>query len=273
VTLKKQVKDFKDLRHFVQGYEPEEVLNLYLDEVTRVGVEHKDPRHLKEIVRFMVCIYNAWSDGKKIYVCGNGGSSANAQHFATDLIKLGVPVHCLNDNQSAMTMLVNDEGWDDVYTSQLNGFKNGDVLVCFSVHGGIGEAKAGKWSQNLIKAIDYARKAGGVVLGFVGGNGGAIRRMADVSIKVESNETPIIESYHSIFAHLIVEMLHQCRPVKFCSRCNAIRNSEVPECKCGEVEFNYAIGVVGNIEDWKKILNENQLKTFIDGDKKFTPLG
>jgi D-sedoheptulose 7-phosphate isomerase len=226
----------------------------YLNEIKSIGVQHSDDRHIKEIVKVFVYIYEAWMRSNTIYVCGNGGSSANSSHFTTDLVKLGVPVQCLDDNPSTLTMLVNDSGWENVYTEQMSGFKNGDVLVCFSVHGGIGEAKAGKWSQNLIKAMEHAQKLGGVVLGFVGGNGGVIRRYADASIKVESNSTPLIESYHSVFAHLIVELLKVCRPVRMCVKCKSIRESSEPECKCGEACYEYARGVWGNIEDWKKLL-------------------
>jgi D-sedoheptulose 7-phosphate isomerase len=123
----------------------DDLIQNYLEEIKVIA----NRISTSNIARIAVILYEAWASERTIYLCGNGGSSSTASHFTCDLVKLGIKAQCLNDNPSILTMLTNDNGFDNLYTEQLNGIKQGDVLVCFSVHGGRGEDKAGKWSQNL----------------------------------------------------------------------------------------------------------------------------
>ncbi len=109
-----------------------------------------------------------------------------------------------------MSALINDEGFDNLFCEQLkNLFREGDVLICISVHGGAGKDKASLWSQNLIKAMKYAKELGGKTLGFSGFDGGPMKEIADVCIVVPANSTPHVESFHLALEHLICSCLRE----------------------------------------------------------------
>ena len=162
-------------------------------------------------------LFDAWKNGNSVYFCGNGGSAGTANHFMCDLFKVTViegkkrfKAYCLNDNVPLMTALINDEGWDNLYIEQLkNLFEKGDVLICLSVHGGSGRDKAGAWSQNLLKAIDYVNKNGGKTIGFAGFDGGAMKDIATVSVVVPFDATPHVEAFHVVLQHLIAFRLKE----------------------------------------------------------------
>ena len=162
-------------------------------------------------------LFDAWKNGNSVYFCGNGGSAGTANHFMCDLFKVTVvegkkrfKAYCLNDNVPLMTALINDDGWDNLYIEQLkNLFEKGDVLICLSVHGGSGRDKAGAWSQNLLKAMDYAKKKGGKTIGFAGFDGGAMKDLADVCVIVPFNATPHVEAFHVVLQHLIASRLRE----------------------------------------------------------------
>ena len=156
-------------------------------------------------------LFNAWKNGNKIFVMGNGGSASTATHFACDLSKVTIvgnkkrfKVLGLNDNIPLVSALTNDDGWSEIYVEQLkNHFQKGDVVIAFSVHGGSGKDKAGAWSQNLLKALQFAKDNGGVAVGFSGFDGGAMKDLADICIIVPFNSTPHVESFHLVLEHLI----------------------------------------------------------------------
>ena len=162
-------------------------------------------------------LFDAWKNGNSGYFCGNGGSAGTANHFMCDLFKVTVvegkkrfKAYCLNDNVPLMTALINDDGWDNLYIEQLkNLFEKGDILICLSVHGGSGRDKAGAWSQNLLKAMDYAKKKGGKTIGFACFDGGAMKDLADVCVIVPFNATPHVEAFHVVLQHLIATRLRE----------------------------------------------------------------
>lgn len=156
-------------------------------------------------------LFDAWAKGKKVFVIGNGGSSSTAMHFASDLNKCTISpgkkrmrVMSLVDNTPLVSALTNDDGWDNIYTEQLKNFyEQGDLIAAFSVHGGAGKDKAGAWSQNLLKAMQYVKDNGGKAIGFAGFDGGAMKEMADACIVVPYNTTPHVEAFHVVLHHLI----------------------------------------------------------------------
>ena len=170
-----------------------------------------------DIDKAIELLFDAWKNGKQVFFCGNGGSAGTANHFMCDLFKVTIvegkkrfKAHCLNDNVPLMTALINDDGWDNLYIEQLkNLFEKGDVLICLSVHGGAGRDKAGAWSQNLLKAMDYAKGKGGKTIGFAGFDGGAMKELADVSVVVPFNATPHVEAFHVVLQHLITFRLKE----------------------------------------------------------------
>ncbi len=165
----------------------------------------------KAIDRVIELLFSTWQRGNTVFTCGNGGSAGTATHFAADLFKCtiapGQPrlrVISLVDNIPLVSALVNDDGWDNVYVEQLKTlFCPGDVVLGISVHGGSGRDKAGLWSQNLLRAMQYARDHSGYAVGFSGFDGGAMKELADVCVVVPYNTTPHVESFHVVLHHLV----------------------------------------------------------------------
>ncbi len=161
--------------------------------------------------RAIDALFAAWVRGSTIFTCGNGGSAGTAQHLAADLFKCtiapGQPrlrAMSLVDNVPLVSALTNDDGWDRIYEEQLKTwFRRGDVVLAISVHGGSGRDKAELWSQNLLRALQYAREHGGTAIGFSGFDGGAMRELCDVSVVVPYNTTPHVEAFHVVLHHLV----------------------------------------------------------------------
>lgn len=172
---------------------------------------------VEDIDRAIELLFKAWGNGSQVFTCGNGGSASTATHFACDLAKTTIVegkkrfrACCLNDNIPLMSAIINDEGWGNLYQEQLKSqFKEGDVLICLSVHGGAGQDKAGLWSQNLLKAMRYVRENGGKTIGLSGFDGGPMKEIADACIVVPANSTPQVESFHLALEHLICSCLRQ----------------------------------------------------------------
>ncbi|HET7876443.1 MAG TPA: SIS domain-containing protein [Methylomirabilota bacterium] len=168
-----------------------------------------------DIDRAIEILYAAWQEGRTVFTAGNGGSAGTATHLAADLCKMtAIPGRprlralSLVDNIPLVSALVNDDGWDNIYTELLETFyKPGDVLITISVHGGKGRDKAGAWSQNLMKAIDYVKRRGGTTIGLAGFDGGAMREVCDVCVVVPYDTTPHVEGFHVVLHHLIAYCL------------------------------------------------------------------
>ena len=185
----------------------------YLAEVTQIA---KDLDR-GAIDRAIGILYEAWKEDKQVFVVGNGGSASTSTHFACDLNKWvsdeadrKFRAFALVDNIPLMSALTNDNGWGEVYVEQLrNFFRTGDVLVAISVHGGSGSDKAGPWSQNLLKAVKYAKENGGKVVGLSGFDGGVLKTAADACVVVPAQSTPHVEGMHLVLTHLMSEQLRE----------------------------------------------------------------
>jgi D-sedoheptulose 7-phosphate isomerase len=190
-----------------------EFIENYLSEISEVIKKIS----VEDIDRAIEILFQAWKDGRRVYTCGNGGSASTATHFACDLVKTvasegkrGLKAECLNDNIPLMLALVNDEGFENLFIEQLKTkFQKGDVIICISVHGGAGKDRAGLWSQNLLKAMKYARDNGGKAIGLSGFDGGPMKQIADACIVVPANSTPYVESLHLAVEHLICSCLKE----------------------------------------------------------------
>lgn len=165
----------------------------------------------EDIDRAIEALYRAWTERRTVFVAGNGGSAGTATHFAADLNKMiAIPgksrlrAMSLGDNVPLVSAIVNDDGWENLYTEQLENFYSpGDVLVTISVHGGKGKDKAGAWSQNLVKAIEWVKARGGTTIGLAGFDGGVMREICAICIVVPYRTTPHVEGFHVVLHHLI----------------------------------------------------------------------
>jgi D-sedoheptulose 7-phosphate isomerase len=187
--------------------------NSYLNEVAEIA-NKLDRDVIDQTIDLLI---DAWKNDSQIFVIGNGGSASTATHFACDLNKWvsdradrKFRAFALVDNIPLVSALTNDNGWGDVYSEQLrNFFRKGDVLVAISVHGGSGSDRAGPWSQNLLKAVKYAKDNGGKVLGLAGFDGGVLKTAADACIVVPAESTPHVEGMHLVLTHLMAEQLRE----------------------------------------------------------------
>jgi D-sedoheptulose 7-phosphate isomerase len=145
-------------------------------------------------------IISAIKQGHKILIFGNGGSAADAQHIAAELVgklyikRRSLPAIALTTNTSSLTAIANDFGYDDTFAMQVAGLAQaGDVVIGISTSG---------QSPNVIKAIQEAKKLGAVTVGFTG-EGGELSRIADIALKVPSKDTARIQEIHITAGHLI----------------------------------------------------------------------
>lgn len=143
--------------------------------------------------------------GGKVFFCGNGGSAADAQHLAAELIgrfmleRAPLSAWALTVNTSALTAIGNDYTYDDVFSRQLRGLgRSGDVLVGISTSGN---------SRNIIRTIEAAREMDIAVIGLTGETGGIMAALCDVCLKVPSVSTPRIQEMHIAVGHLICELV------------------------------------------------------------------
>ncbi|MFC1914664.1 SIS domain-containing protein [Chloroflexota bacterium] len=193
--------------------ENREFIEKYLQEVKEIA----DAIPVVNIDKAIELLFLAWQNGNQVFICGNGGSASTATHFACDLAKTtAIPdkkrfrTECLNDNIPLMLAIINDDGFNNLFYEQLrNKFQKGDILICISVHGGSGKDKAGLWSQNLLKAMNYVKENGGKNIGLSGFDGGAMKEIADTCIVVPMNSTPHVESFHLVLEHIICSRLRQ----------------------------------------------------------------
>ena len=145
--------------------------------------------------------------GHRIFLCGNGGSAADAQHIAAELIgrfvndRRALPAIALTTDTSALTAIGNDYGYDEVFSRQVEGLcREGDVLIAISTSGN---------SDNVLKAIDTAHRAGASVIGLSGKSGGALVAKCDVSLVVPSDVTARIQEMHIVIGHLICALVEE----------------------------------------------------------------
>ncbi|HEV2508989.1 D-sedoheptulose 7-phosphate isomerase [Bosea sp. (in: a-proteobacteria)] len=139
--------------------------------------------------------------GRKIILCGNGGSAADAQHLAAELMgrflkdRRPLPALALTVDTSALTAIGNDYGFDQVFARQLRGIGvAGDVLIGISTSGN---------SVNVVKALETARALGISTVGMTGSGGGAMTSLCDMCLKVPSDQTNHIQEMHIAIGHLL----------------------------------------------------------------------
>lgn len=188
----------------------------YIDSFLKGIIEICNKISQKDIDQTVEHLFNAWWNKNNVFLIGNGGSSASAIHFTADLNNTTVKINgahpfqalSLTDNMVRFSALVNDMGWENVYTEQLkNYFKPGDVVFAISVHGGTGKDMASAWSQNLVKALKYSQDNGGKTLALAGFDGGLMKKMCDACIVIPYNTTPHVEGFYGVVHHLITERL------------------------------------------------------------------
>ncbi len=159
------------------------------------------------IVNVAKACVDVYRNGKKTILAGNGGSAADAQHIAAELVgrygfdRPSIPSLALTTDTSNLTAIGNDYGYDKVFSRQLEGMaQEGDLFIGISTSGN---------SQNIINAFESARHRGVTTVALVGRDGGKMGAMADYAIIVPSNATPRIQESHILIGHILCDIIEK----------------------------------------------------------------
>lgn len=164
-----------------------------------------DAKYISSIERISHTIINVLRNKQKILVAGNGGSAAEAQHFAAELInrfeleREGLPAIALTTNSSILTSIANDSSYDLIFSRQIEtlGLK-GDIFLAISTSGN---------SPNIIQALKTAKKVGLTTVGLLGKDGGKAKKYCDLALIVPSQSTPRIQESHQMIFHILCQMI------------------------------------------------------------------
>ncbi|MDP3794490.1 MAG: SIS domain-containing protein [bacterium] len=163
----------------------------------------KDARFIESIRGAVELIVACLTQGNKVLVAGNGGSAADAQHFAAEFVgrfkreRRGLSVMALTTDASVLTAWSNDCSFDDCFRRQIEAHgRAGDVFIGISTSGN---------SENVVRATAQAKAMGLQTIALLGKDGGRLRGMSDVDIIVPSANTPRIQEVHTLLVHVIAE--------------------------------------------------------------------
>jgi D-sedoheptulose 7-phosphate isomerase len=161
--------------------------------------------NIPNIIFFAQKIVSAFTSDRKLMICGNGGSAADAQHIAAEFVNRFVlerpplPAIALTTDTSIITSIGNDYSFDEVFSKQVKAIgMEGDILLGISTSGD---------SADVIEAANAARKQGIYTVGLTGGNGGRLVNLVDLALVVQSNSTPRIQETHILVGHMICQLV------------------------------------------------------------------
>lgn len=183
-----------------------QIITKQLQESAKIKQELLD-KNLEIIEKIAIILTDKVKSGKKILFCGNGGSAADCQHLAAELIaklkyyRKAIPALALTTDTSVITAISNDDGFDKIFKRQVESFGNeNDVLIGISTSG---------HSQNIIKAVEQAKKQNLFIIILTGKDGGKLQTMADIALIVPSHNTQRIQECHITLGHIICDIIEQ----------------------------------------------------------------
>jgi D-sedoheptulose 7-phosphate isomerase len=166
-----------------------------------------EPRYEDQVGSIATAISLAFRTGKKVLWFGNGGSAADAQHLAAEFSgrflreRGALPSEALSTNTSAVTAIANDFGYENVFARQVEAFAQpGDVVVGITTSG---------TSQNVVLALEAAKRRGAVTVAFTGNGGGRVSEIADLSLVGPDGYSAIIQEVHITMGHIICDLVEQ----------------------------------------------------------------
>ncbi len=171
---------------------------------TKIAIQNECMNDILSTVDLLV---KTFKDGKKLLLCGNGGSAADCQHIATELMirlshdikRPALPAIALTTDTSTLTAGGNDIGFENVFARSVEGLGNeDDVLLVISTSGN---------SANLLKAAEMAKSKKMQVIGFLGGTGGKLKELLHFSVIIPSFNVQRIQEGHITIAHIILELV------------------------------------------------------------------
>lgn len=163
----------------------------------------------EKIIQAAEMLLHAYRNGGKVLLVGNGGSAADAQHIAGELVanldhrrkRKALPAIALTANTSILTAIGNDHGYDQVFARNVEAFAGAsDVLIAITTSGN---------SSNVLRAAEAAKKNGAKVVGLTGGTGGKLIVLSDLALVVPSSDTQRIQETHITIGHILCDIIEQ----------------------------------------------------------------
>ena len=177
------------------------------EESINVKEKFAEEKNLDKIIEVAKTIANAFNDGKKLILFGNGGSSTDASHIAAEFTnrfkkdRPGLPAIALNTDMAVITSIANDYDFSEVFAKQLKALADeGDVVIAISTSGN---------SPNILKAMDVAKKKKLTTVAFTGLKGEKLASKATYTFIVPSDNTPRIQETHITLGHIICQMVEE----------------------------------------------------------------
>ena len=176
-----------------------DLINIQIDTLKNLNIN--------DIIETFNILDNALLNDKNIYILGNGGSASTASHLACDFNKAHFEninntfnVESLVDNNSLITALGNDFGYENIFKYQLqNKLKKDDIIIAISGSGN---------SKNIINAINYAKENNAIIIGLTGYNGGKLKEIADISIDTNLDNMQLTEDIHLTIEHILITLFY-----------------------------------------------------------------
>lgn len=164
-------------------------------------------QYAEQIYEVSRLIAEAFDEGKRLFLFGNGGSATDAAHIAAEFVnrfkreRPGLPAIALTTDMAIITSVANDYNYSEVFARQLRALaEEGDIAIGISTSGG---------SNNVLKAMDVARKKGLLRLAFTGAKGEKLAQKSEYAFIVPSEETPRIQEVHIMLGHVICELVEE----------------------------------------------------------------
>ena len=177
------------------------------EESIKVKEKFIEEKNIDKIIEVARVIANAFNDGKKLILFGNGGSATDASHIAAEFVnrfkkeRPGLPAIALNTDMAVITSIANDYDFSEIFAKQLKSLADsGDIVIAISTSGN---------SPNVIKAMDVAKKKRLTTVAFTGLKGDRLASKATYSFIVPSDSTPRIQETHITLGHVICQMVEE----------------------------------------------------------------
>ncbi len=177
------------------------------EESINVKEKFAEEKNIDKIIEVAKAIANAFNDGKKLILFGNGGSSTDASHIAAEFInrfkkdRPGLPAIALNTDMAVITSIANDYDFSEVFAKQLKSLASeGDIVIAISTSGN---------SPNVLKAMDVAKKKRLITVAFTGSKGEKLASKSTYAFIVPSDNTPRIQETHITLGHVICQMVEE----------------------------------------------------------------
>ncbi len=183
-------------------------------QINEILKEHKeslkllnDENYTLVIEKIIEVMLTSLKSNKKILIAGNGGSASDAQHFAGEIVgrflleRRGMPAISLSTDTSVLTCVGNDYGFDSIFSRQVEAIgEAGDVLFGISTSGN---------SENIIKAVEEAKKKEITTIGFLGRDGGKLKNICDINLIIPFEKTARVQEVHIIAIHTICKIVEE----------------------------------------------------------------